>query len=311
LLAKSALDGLARRCEGEDTKGNPQRPAWHTGQNQGISLMRYADELVVVAPARPGLAHDVLPTLARFLAASGLRLREANTRMGPSPEGCHCLGCESRRLPRALLTPPQQAKMRGHYRTLTTYRHQQKQSPAVQGMHDLNPIMRGWGNAYRHGAATRACRKLDHVVGPALWRWAKRRHPTQAAPWVSQRYCRTVGHRQGVLAAAQAQILWYQDIPVTRAPKGRGKSSPMNPALQGYGAQREQGRQKTLTSKPQRKNRLPAQDVRCGLCKVPCDNGDPIDDHHIPPQHKGGDDRQENHMRGHRWGHHAHHQRHG
>src|SRR4029453_11802518 len=79
----------------------------------------------------------------------------------------------------------------------------------------------------------RAFRKLDHMVWHALWRWAKRRHPNKSAHWVSQRYCRTVGPRQGVFAQAKAQILWYQDIPITRYPKVRGKSSPMNPALAG------------------------------------------------------------------------------
>jgi RNA-directed DNA polymerase len=201
--------------------------------------------------------------------------------------------------------------MLGHYRAITTSLHQHKQSPAVQVIHDLNPKMRGWGNYYRHCAATRAFRKLDHMVWQALWRWAKRRHPNKAAPWVTRRYCRTVGPRQGVFAQAKAHILWYQDIPITRYPKVRGTSSPMNPALRGYWAPRAQWRQKTLTIKPQRKSLLQAQDCRCGLCKVPFYNGDPIDDHHLTPKHTGGDDRQENRMLVHRWCHHAHHQRHG
>jgi len=311
LLANIALDGMERLFEGEETKGPPQRPSWKTGQNKGISLIRYADDRVVVAPSRTVLEHYVLPTLARLLAERGLRLSEAKTRIVHSTEGVNFLGFESRRFPRAWLTQPQKAKMLGHYRTITTSLHQHKQSPAVQVIHALNPLMRGWGNYYRHCAAKRAFRKLDHFVWHALWRWAKRRHPNQSAQWVRQRYFRTVGHRQGVFAEAQAQILWYQDIPITRYPKVRGKSSPRNPALQGYWAQREQWRQKTLTIKPQRKNLLQAQDFRCGLCKVPFYNGDPIDDHHLTPEHKGGDDRQENHMLVHRWCHHAHHQRHG
>jgi len=79
-----------------------------------------------------------------------------------STEGFNFLGFEMRRFPRALLTQPQKAKMLGHYRALTTYLHQHKQSPAVQVIHDLNPKMRGWGNYYRHCAATRAFRKMDH-----------------------------------------------------------------------------------------------------------------------------------------------------
>jgi RNA-directed DNA polymerase len=311
LLANIALDGMERLFDGEDTKGNPQRPSWKTGQNKGISLIRYADDRVVVAPSRTVLEQHVLPTLARFLADRGLHLSEAKTHIVHSTEGFNFLGFEIRRFPRALLTQPQKTKRLGHYRAITTYLHQHKQSPAVQVIHDLNPKMRGWGNYYRHCAATRAFRKLDHMVWHALWRWAKRRHPNKSAQWVRQRYFRTVGPRQGVFTEAKAQILWYQDIPITRYPKVRGKSSPMNPALKTYWTQREQWRQKTLTIKQQRKSLLQAQAFQCGLCKVPFYNGDPIDDHHITPKHEGGDDRQENRMLVHRWCHHAHHQRHG
>jgi RNA-directed DNA polymerase len=49
LLANIALDGMERLFDGEDTKGNPQRPSWKTGQNKGISLIRYADGTPVQA----------------------------------------------------------------------------------------------------------------------------------------------------------------------------------------------------------------------------------------------------------------------
>jgi RNA-directed DNA polymerase len=208
LLANIALEGMERLCDGEDTQGNPQRPSWKTGQNKGISRMRDADDLVVVAPARTVLEHHVLPTFARFLAARGLHRSEANTHIVHSTEGVNFLGCEIRRLPRAWLTQPQKAKRLGHDRAITTSLPQQKQSPAVQVIHDLNPKMRGGGNSYRHCAAKRAVRKLDHMVWHALWRWAKRRHPNKSAPWVNRRYFRTVGPRQGVFAQAKAHILW-------------------------------------------------------------------------------------------------------
>jgi RNA-directed DNA polymerase len=276
----------------------------------GVRFPR-ATRLVVVAPSREVLEQYVLPTLARFLANRGLQLSEAKTRIVHSTEGVNFLGFELRRFPRALLIQPQKEKILGHYRAIKTFLEQHKQSPAVQVIRDLNPKIRGWSNYYRHCAAKRAFRKLDHLVWHALWRWAKRRHPNKSAQWVKQRYFRTVGNRQGVLAEKNAQLLWHQDTPITRCPKVTGKSSPMNPALQAYWAQREQWRLKVLTIKPQRKSMLHAQNFRCGLCKVPFYNGEPIDDHHITPKHEGGDDRQENRMLVHRWCHHAHHQRHG
>jgi RNA-directed DNA polymerase len=311
LLANMALNGMERLFDGEDTRGNPQRPSWKTGQNKGISLIRYADDLVVVAPSREVLEQHVLPTLAAFLRGRGLQLSEAKPRIVHSTEGFHFLGVEIKRYKRALLTQPQKAKVYGHYRTITTYLKQHRQSPAAQIIRGLNPQIRGWANYYRHGAAKRAFRKMDHLVWHALWKWAKRRHPKKSAQGVHQRYFRTVGNRQGVFAEGKAQILWYQDTPIIRMPKGKGKAAPMHPDLKTYWEQRAQWRLKTLTIAKQRKSLLQAQDFRCGLCKTLLYYGDPIDDHHIKPKQQGGEDRQDNRMLVHQGCHHAHHQRHG
>ena len=311
LLANIALDGMERLFDGEDTKGNPHRPSWKTGHNKGVSLIRYADDVVALAPSREVLEQHVLPTLDAFLASRGLQLSEAKTRLVHSTEGFHFLGFEIKRFKRALLTQPQKDKMIGHYRELKTYLDQHKQSPARLVIRDLNPKIRGWANYYRHCAAKRAFRKMDYLVWYRLWRWAKRRHPNKSAQWIYRRYHRTMGNRHGVFAEGKAQILWYQDTPITRFPKVKGKSSPMNPDLKEYWKQREPWRLKTLTIKQQRKRILQAQDFRCGFCKGPFYDGDPLDEHHILPKHEGGDDRQENRMLVHRWCHHAHHQRHG
>ena len=131
LLANMALDGMERLFDGEDTRGNPQRPSWKTGPNKGISLTRYADDLVVVAPSREVLEQHVLPTLTAFLQGRGLQLSEAKTRMVHSTEGLNFLGFEIKRYKRALLTPPQKAKVYGHDRTMKTDLQQHRQSPAA------------------------------------------------------------------------------------------------------------------------------------------------------------------------------------
>ena len=311
LLANIALDGMERLFDGEDTKGNPQRPSWKTGQNKGISLIRYADDLVVVAPSRAVLEQYGLPTLARFLANRGLQLSEAKTHLVHSTEGFNFLGFEIRRFPRALLTQPQKVKMLGHYRALTTYLHQHKQSPAVRVIHDLNPKMRGWGNYYRHCAATRVFRKMDHLVWHALWRWATRRHPNKSAKWVRQRYFRTVGHRQGVFAQAKGQIPVVSRHPHHQIPQGPREVVSDEPGPEGIlgttGTMApEDPDHQTAEKKPPASPKLSVWVVQGAF--LPWRS---IDDHHITPKHEGGDSRQENRRLVHRWCHHAHHQRHG
>jgi RNA-directed DNA polymerase len=132
LLAHMALDGMDRLFEGEDTQGNPQRPSWKTGQNQGISLMRYADDLVVVAPSRTVLAQQVLPTFARFLADRGLHLSEAKTPIVHSTEGFNVLGCEIRRFPTGLAdaaAEDQNARTLPHHHDLSAPAYAKPRSP--------------------------------------------------------------------------------------------------------------------------------------------------------------------------------------
>ena len=232
LLANVALDGMERLFDAEEPNGHPKKPSWKKGLNKGISLIRYADDVVAIAPSREVLEQHVLPRRDTFLAHRGRHLSEGKTRIVQSTAGCNFLGFEIRRFQRALLTHPQKEKMIGHYQAIKTFLDQHKQSPAVQVIRDLTPKIRGWSNYYRHCAAKRAFRKLDHLVWHALW------NGQNAVTRTSQRngsnmYFRTVGNRQGVFAEQQAQILWYQDTPITRCPKVRGKSSPMNPDLNG------------------------------------------------------------------------------
>jgi RNA-directed DNA polymerase len=248
LLANMAWDGRERLFDGAETRGNPPRPSWQTGQNKGLSRMRDADALVVVAPAREVREPHVLPTLAVCLRGRGRPRSAAKTRIGHSPEGVNCLGVESKRDQRARRTQPQKAKVYGHDRTMKTDLTQPRQSPAAQILRGLHPHSRGWANYDRHCAAKRALRQRDHLVWHARWKWAKRRQPKQPAQWVHQRDCRPVGNRQGVCAAGQAHILWDQDTPMTRRPQVKGKAAPMHPDLTTYGDQRAQGRLQTLTS---------------------------------------------------------------
>jgi RNA-directed DNA polymerase len=164
LLANIALDGMERLFDGEGPDGHPQRPSWKKGQHKGVSLIRYADDIVAIAPSREVREQHVRPRLETFLAHRGLHLSEAKTRIVQSTEGFNVLGVEMRRFQRALLTQPQKEKTLGHYRASKTFLDQHKQSPAVQVIRDLHPKIRGWRNYYRHCAAKRTFRKLDHLV---------------------------------------------------------------------------------------------------------------------------------------------------
>src|ERR1700759_5538692 len=74
LLANVALDGMERLFGAEDAQGRYVRPSGRRGLDHGVSLIRYADDLVVTAPTREALATYVIPKLNAFLGERGLKL---------------------------------------------------------------------------------------------------------------------------------------------------------------------------------------------------------------------------------------------
>lgn len=309
LLANVALDGMERLFGGEDANGNPIPPSWRKGENRGISLIRYADDVVVSAPSRDVLEQYVVPKLETFLAERGLRLSEAKTRIVHIDEGFHFLGFEIRRCRGTLLTQPEKAKVIAHLRDIKAYLNAHKQMPAVAVIKALNPKLRGWANYYRHSAARKTFAYTGHRMWQMLWRWAKRRHPNKPSKWIKARYFKDDGY--WTFHEGNAQLCRDSAIPITRYVKVTGGASPMDPKQRGYWTQRKKWQVARATYQRKRLAMLREQNNTCGLCGVVFWPDDPVDEHHLIPRHQGGDDTLANRQLVHRWCHHAYHQRHG
>jgi RNA-directed DNA polymerase len=157
LLANVALDGMERLFGAEDKQGRYVPPSRRRDVHRGISLVRYADDLVVTAPTREVLGTYVVPKLNTFLAERGLQLSEAKTRIVHIDEGFNFLGFTVRRFRGVVLTRPQKEKM-------------VRQATPSQIIDGLNPVIRGWANYYRHGASKHAFHTADHHIQAKLWR---------------------------------------------------------------------------------------------------------------------------------------------
>lgn len=309
LMANIALDGMERLFGCEDANGNPIPPSLRKGENRGISLIRYADDVAVTAPSREVLEQYVVPKLKAFLAGRGLRLSEAKTRIVHIDEGFHFLGFEIRRFRGTLLTRPEKAKVIAHLGDIKAYLNAHKQTPAVAVIKALNPKLRGWANYYRHSAASKTFAYTGHRMWQMLWRWAKRRHPNKPRKWVKARYFRADGY--WTFHEGNAQLCRQSAISITRYVKVTGRASPMDPKQRGYWTQRKKWQAARATYQRKRLAMLREQNNTCGLCGVVFWPNDPIDEHHLIPRHQGGDDALANRQLVHRWCHHAYHQRHG
>jgi RNA-directed DNA polymerase len=195
LLANVVLDELDETWERE----------WsHLGD-----LVRYADDFVVVCRARRQ-ADEAHTRIREILERMGLTLHPDKTRiveLGIRREGFDFLGCHLRivrshfkgktylyRWPRAKAMTAMKERMR----QATNWRRWTRMRDIREVIAVLNPILRGWGNYFRTGNASRHFRLIDRYVTECLVRLLRRRRCHQG---------------QG---RNRRPILWHREWPHTR-----------------------------------------------------------------------------------------------
>jgi group II intron reverse transcriptase/maturase len=195
LLANIVLDELDETWERE----------WsHLGR-----LVRYADDFVIVCRTRRQ-ADEALERVRAILQAMGLTLHPTKTRIAElrvRDEGLDFLGCHLRivrshfkgktylfRWPRARAM----TAMREKIRAATNWRRWGRVRDIRQVITELNPILRGWGNYFRTGNASRHFQSIDRYAHERLIRLLRRRRCHQGRD----------RHRQ--------RILWHRDWPHAR-----------------------------------------------------------------------------------------------
>ncbi len=153
-----------------------------------VNFVRYADDFVVTGATRELLEQKVKPALTAFLKERGLELSEQKTVITHIQEGFNFLGHTVRKYGDTLLITPAKSKVQ----TLRDKIKQRVQSALghtqEQLVQQLNPLLRGWANYFRHGAAQRTFDKVDYYVFCRLWRWATRRHPAKTRAWKKRKY---------------------------------------------------------------------------------------------------------------------------
>ena len=172
LLANVVLDELDETWE---------RECGHLGD-----LVRYADDFVVVCRTRRQ-ADEALARVRAILGSMGLVLHPEKTRiveLRVRGEGFDFLGCHLRivrshfkgktylfRWPR---TKAMNA-IRQRIREVTNWRRWWRMEDIREVILELNPILRGWGNYFRTGNASRHFNSIDRYVTECLHRLLRRR----------------------------------------------------------------------------------------------------------------------------------------
>jgi RNA-directed DNA polymerase len=243
-------------------------------------LIRYADDLAALCHTRQQ-AEQVKARLASWLAPRGLAFNEDKTRIVTLDQGFDFLGFNVRQYHGKLLIKPSKAAVKRIRERLRTELRSLRGTNVQAVIARLNPIIRGWSAYYRTVVSSEVFAALDHYLWKLTYKWARHSHPNKPTRWIVRRYfgkfCKS-RNDQWVFGDRDsgACLLRFSWTKIVRHQMVRGTSSPDDPALASYWAERRRKgpRQLDITSL----RLLQAQHGQCPLC------GDLLLDADRPPQ---------------------------
>jgi RNA-directed DNA polymerase len=264
---------------------------------------RYADDFLITAKTRADI-EAIIPVLQDWLSVRGLELNGEKTQIVTIQQGCHFLGFTVRHFKHKCFCQPQKEKVKAFLKRIRNWLKNHPTVTPAAVIHHLNPILRGWGNYYRHGASKAVFSYVDSQIWRAIWRWCRRRHPNKGARWIVKTYYRTFKGRNWTFAITALDragnrktltLVRLAAIPIQRHVKVKGTASPDNPSLRNYWQHRQTRYGKTYWDKGSKYYRVAeSQNWQCPVCHDPLFNGEALHTHHRVPLKDGGTDKEEN-----------------
>ena len=198
LLANIALSVLDEHFVGawETTMGVSHRR--ERRRRQGLAnyrLVRYADDWVIMVAGTRADAERLCDEAAVVLAPMGLRLSPEKTRISHIDKGLEFLGMRIQRHKkrgankRHVYTYPTRAALasvKAKVKAITSRRNTYQSLDVL--IHRLNPVLRGWTNYHRHGAASKTFAYLGAYTWRRVWIWLQTKHPEATVRDLRRRY---------------------------------------------------------------------------------------------------------------------------
>jgi RNA-directed DNA polymerase len=187
-----------------------RRAAWNrrnAKQRGGLVLVpvRYADDFIVLVGAQHGpnqweraeeAAHQEKVALAKMLKDElGLELSEAKTKVTKVTDPLRFLGHHVRvqRHPyygwcsKTVIPKDRSQKLR--HAIKAHFSNSTRSFTLQERLEKLNPVLRGWGNFYRHAwGAKDVFAYLDHYLWWTIKRWLTKKHERRPMKWFRARY---------------------------------------------------------------------------------------------------------------------------
>ena len=244
-LANLTLDGMERLVKSRFPSSRPKgtKGKWQTKK---VNLVRYADDFIVTAADKETLL-EVKAMLMAFLAERGLELSEEKTLVTHITEGFDFLGFNIRKYNGKLIIKPSKKSQERLVEKLHESIFRWNKTATQQALIDqLNPILCGWANYFRHVCSKEVFCKIDHIIVNQLMRWGYRRHPRKKRHWTNRRYFISDGRNRWTFGFKYTEdgkektysLLRLADIPIARYVKVKAEANPFDPAWDEYFAKR-------------------------------------------------------------------------
>ena len=197
LLANVALSALDEHFVDAWERDMATRPRRESRRRRGEStyrLVRYADDFVVMVSGTrahaEGLRHDV----EAVLSSLGLRLNDDKTSVCHIDEGFDFLGFRIQRQRKRgsdkafVYTWPSRRSLSSVMAKVRAITTQGTNNPLSDLLRQLNGVLRGWTNYFRHGVSKDTFAYLHQFTWLRVVRWLSRKHRRANKGWLRRRY---------------------------------------------------------------------------------------------------------------------------
>jgi RNA-directed DNA polymerase len=283
LLANIALHGMEEELGIIYRKTYKPNGSYAIHPKCKIALVKYADDFVALAETKEQ-AQSIYERLQLYLRKRGLELSNEKTKITHIEDGFNFLGFSVRQYKtwqgnKLLIKPSKESIKKAKEKIRDTF-HIMRGQPVRELIKVLNPIIRGYGQYWKHVVSKKTFDKMANYVFHKNRKYLRQLHPKKSWKWIRKRYFRKPhhgGYNSWILTCpiTNIQLLHMPWIKIKRHVMVLYKNSPDDPALKEYWEKRDRkvfDTENTLDRiKLARK-----QGYRCALCRQPLQNGEKV-----------------------------------
>ena len=182
--------------------------------NMLVSIVRYADDFIIIARSRHIIINYIKPSVVEFLKIRGLTLSPEKTKVYPMKNNkINFLGYELQHrdnwkieyqliqnrigLRDGIALYPSKDKVYKLMDKVKELIRANKNSNAFEMITKLNPVLRGWYNYFNLGNSSLLRSKIGHAIYQKLTKWAIRKHPRWGIRNITREYFLSSGKFKG------------------------------------------------------------------------------------------------------------------